>query len=219
MPGFLTPAMPLALSLLASTDAIGPDIIELPRGNGPAYRAWAAARPGPVPGPAAGASAPNTGAPAVLPRISSRFGPRADPFHRAARMHYGIDIPGRAGTPVYAAEGGVVRFAGRAGGYGNLIEIAHPGGTRTRYGHLAAILVSAGTEVARGEAIARMGSTGRSTGSHLHFELRTNGRAVDPLPHLGGAAPARKAGGVIPATQHVSAFARARVRTKDRGVP
>ena len=132
-------------------------------------------------------------------------------------MHYGIDIPGRAGTPVYAAEGGVVRFAGRAGGYGNLIEIVHPGGARTRYGHLSAILVPAGTEVARGEPIARMGSTGRSTGSHLHFELRTNGRAVDPLPHLGGAAPAREAGAVTPTAQHVSAFARARGQTKDSG--
>lgn len=217
MPGFFTPAMPLALSLLASTDAIGPDIVELPRANGPIFRAWTATRPWLAPGPAAGASAPNTGAPAALPRISSRFGPRADPFHRAARMHYGIDIPGRAGTPVYAAESGVVRFAGRAGGYGNLIEIVHPGGARTRYGHLAAILVPAGTQVARGAPIARMGSTGRSTGSHLHFELRTHGRAVDPLPYLGDAAPAREAIVVTPAAPHVSAFALARGRTKDSG--
>ena len=211
MPGFLTPAMPLALSLLASTGAIVPDITELPRANGPIFRAWSAARPWPAPGPAAGASAPNTGAPAALPPLSSRFGPRADPFHRTRRMHYGIDIPGRAGTPVHAAEGGVVRFAGRAGSYGNLVEIAHPGGLRTRYAHLAAILVGAGAQVARGEPIARMGSTGRSTGSHLHFELRANGRAIDPLPHLGVAPPLRRGPAGTPAPPHVSAFARARM--------
>jgi len=217
MPGFFTPALPLALSLLAGVDDTAPDITELPRANGPMFRARIATRPWLAPGPAAGASAPNTGAPAALPRISSRFGPRADPFHRAARMHHGIDIPGRAGTPVYAAEDGVVRFAGRAGGYGNLIEIVHPGGARTRYGHLAAILVPAGTQVARGEAIARMGSTGRSTASHLHFELRTNGRAVDPLPYLGGAAPARERAVTTPTAPHVSAFALARGQTKDNG--
>ena len=218
MPGFLTPAMPLVLSLLASTDAIVPDINELPRGTGPAYRAWAAARPGLVPGPAAGASAPNIGAPAALPpasrvalpRLSSRFGPRADPLHRLSRMHYGIDIPGRAGTPVRAAETGVVRFAGRAGGYGNLVEIAHDGGIATRYGHLSRILVPAGTPVARGETIALMGSTGRSTGSHLHFELRAGGRAVDPLPHLGGAALPETAPVTMPPETYRSAFARAR---------
>lgn len=210
MPGFLTPAMPLALSLLASTDAIGPDIPELPRANGPIFRAWVATRPWLAPGPAAGASAPKKGASAAMPRISSRFGRRADPFHRTARMHYGIDIPGRAGTPVQAAETGVVRFAGRAGGYGNLVEIVHADGLATRYGHLERILVPAGTPVARGETIALMGSTGRSTGSHLHFELRADGRAVDPLPHLGGSVDDAPRPAVIPAPTHRSAFARAR---------
>lgn len=210
MPGFLTPAMPLALSLLASTQAIVPDITELPRGNGPAFRAWAATRPELALGPAAGASAPNTGAPAALPPISSRFGRRADPFHRAARMHYGIDIPGPAGTPVRAADTGIVRFAGRAGGYGNLVEIAHAGGLATRYAHLARILVAAGTPVARGDTIALMGSTGRSTGSHLHFELRADGRALDPLPHLHGTASSATSAATAPAPIHRSAFARAR---------
>ena len=130
-------------------------------------------------------------------------------------MHYGIDIPGRAGTPIHAAEGGVVRFAGRAGGYGKLIEIVHPGGARTRYGHLSAVLVAAGTQVARGEPIARMGSTGRSTGSHLHFELWTNDGAVDPLLYLGNAPP-REAVVMPAAAPHVSAFALAR-RQKDSG--
>lgn len=211
MPGFLTPAMPLALSLLASTDVIGPDIPELPRANGPIFRTWVATRPWLAPGPAAGASAPKKGASAAIPRISSRFGHRADPFHRSSRMHYGIDIPGRAGTPVQAAESGVVRFTGRAGGYGNLIEIAHADGLTTRYAHLSRILVPAGTQVARGETIALMGSTGRSTGSHLHFELRTDGRAVDPLPHLGGAVDDAARPAIVPETPtHRSAFARAR---------
>lgn len=210
MPGFLTPAMPLALSLLASTDAIGPDIPELPRANGPIFRAWVATRPWLAPGPAAGASAPKKGAPAVLPPISSRFGRRADPFHRAARMHNGIDIPGRAGTPVQAADTGVVRFAGRAGGYGNLVEIAHSDGLTTRYGHLSRILVPAGTVVTRGDTIALMGSTGRSTGSHLHFELRADGRALDPLPHLGGTMEHVSLPAIAPTQTHRSAFARAR---------
>lgn len=236
MPGFFTPAMPLALSLLASTDAVEPDITELPRANGPTYRAWSATRPELAPGPAAGASAPKKGAPAALPSISgpsvsrarfslpplsSRFGPRPDPFHRTARMHYGIDIPGPAGTPVQAAESGVVRFAGPAGGYGNLIEIVHGGGIATRYGHLSRILVPAGRPVARGETIALMGSTGRSTGSHLHFELRDGGRARDPLPHFGQhfgeATPLRAP--AVPVAAHRSAFARARDarQPEDRG--
>lgn len=218
MPGILTLQMPLALSLLAGADVTVPGIAELPRGNGPAIRAWAAARPGTRPGPAAGALAPKSSAPAALPRISSRFGVRSDPFHRAARMHYGIDIPGAAGTPVRAADTGTVRFAGRAGGYGNLVEIAHGDGLATRYGHLARILVPAGTQVARGDVIALMGSTGRSTGSHLHFELRANGRAVDPLPHLGSDPLPRAAAPVAPAAPHRSAFARARDELpEDRG--
>ncbi|MCW4461040.1 M23 family metallopeptidase [Sphingomonas sp. BT-65] len=219
MPGILTLPMPLALSLLAAADRTAPDIAELPRGNGPAVRNWAAAQPGFQPGPAAGAPAPNKGAPAALPRISSRFGVRSDPFHRAARMHYGIDIPGHAGTPVRAAETGFVRFAGRAGSYGNLVEIAHGGGIATRYAHLARVLVPAGAQVTRGDVIALMGSTGRSTGSHLHFELRADGRAVDPLPHLGGAALPRAAAVIAPAAPHRSAFARARDASlpEDRG--
>ncbi|WP_423603772.1 M23 family metallopeptidase [Sphingomonas sp. MS122] len=208
----------MALSLLAAADRTAPDIAELPRGKGPALRIAAATQPGIQPGPAAGAPAPNQGAPAALPRISSRFGVRGDPFHRAARMHYGIDIPGQAGTPVRAAEAGVVRFAGRAGGYGNLVEIAHGGELATRYAHLARILVPAGAQVARGETIALMGSTGRSTGSHLHFELRAAGRAVDPLPHLGNAPEGTAAMAIAPTVPHRSAFARARdLLPEDRG--
>lgn len=210
MPGILTLLLPSALRLIAGPDVTAPDITELPRGNSPTVRAWAAARPGEIPGPAAGAPAPKKGAPAALPRISSRFGPRADPFHRAARMHEGIDIPGRAGTPVRAADTGIVRFAGRAGGYGKLIEVAHGGGLSTRYAHLSRILVPAGAQVMRGDTIALMGSTGRSTGTHLHFELRANGRARDPLPHLDGAPFTQASAPLMPPEPHRSSFARAR---------
>ena len=92
-------------------------------------------------------------------------------------------------TSVHATGGGIVRIAGRAGGYGNLVEIEHPGGVRTRYGHLSRILVSAGESVDQGEAIGRMGSTGRSTGTHLHYEVRVNGVAVDPLGYIGQTVP------------------------------
>ncbi len=210
MPGIFTLTTPLALWLLAGADFVAPDIVELPRANGPPVRAWVASRPEPVSGPTAGAPTPNTGASAALPRISSRFGVRTDPFHRATRMHHGIDIPGRAGTPIRAAEAGVVRFAGRAGGYGNLLEIAHGGNVDTRYAHLARILVPAGAQVMRGQTIALMGSTGRSTGSHLHFEVRTNGRAHDPLPHLRGAPLPRESVPVALSEPHRSGFARAR---------
>lgn len=84
-----------------------------------------------------------------------------------------------------ASAGGIVRFAGRAGGYGNMIEIDHGNGLETRYAHLSALLVRAGTPVTSGETIALMGSTGLSTGSHLHFEVRRDGRAANPLAWLG----------------------------------
>ena len=101
-------------------------------------------------------------------------------------MHSGIDIPGPLGTPVLAAADGVVRFAGSAGGYGQMLEIEHAGGLVTRYAHLSRILIDGRSPVRRGEAIALMGSTGRSTGSHLHFEVRRNGRPADPLAYIGG---------------------------------
>lgn len=121
----------------------------------------------------------------ALPRLSSRFGYRGDPLLGTPRMHSGIDIPGPLGTPVRASANGTVRFAGTAGGYGRMVEIAHGGGLSTRYAHLSQIFVLPGTPVARGETIALMGSTGRSTGSHLHFEVRQNGRAANPLGYFG----------------------------------
>lgn len=116
--------------------------------------------------------------------FSSVFGVRSDPFRGTAAMHAGVDIPGAVGTPVYATADGIVARAERSGGYGNLVEINHGRGIATRYGHLSKILVAANTRVTRGQLIALMGSTGRSTGSHLHYEVRIDGQAVNPIPFL-----------------------------------
>lgn len=116
--------------------------------------------------------------------FTSNFGVRSDPFRGGAAMHAGVDIPGPIGTPIYATADGVVGRAERVGGYGNLVEIEHGRGLQTRYGHLSAILVSAGQKVTRGQLIARMGSTGRSTGPHLHYEVRMDGHAMNPMPFL-----------------------------------
>ena len=116
--------------------------------------------------------------------FTSNFGIRSDPFRGSAAMHAGVDIPGPVGTPVYATADGVVDRAQRAGGYGNLVEIDHGKGIQTRYGHLSKILVTDGTRVHRGQLIALMGSTGRSTGPHLHYEVRIDGHAVNPVPFL-----------------------------------
>lgn len=119
--------------------------------------------------------------------FTSGFGVRSDPFGRGAAMHAGVDIRGAYGTPIYATADGVVGRAGWASGYGNLVELNHGRGIETRYGHLSAILVQPGQNVKRGQLIARMGSTGRSTGNHLHYEVRLDGTAVNPMPFLQGA--------------------------------
>jgi murein DD-endopeptidase MepM/ murein hydrolase activator NlpD len=116
--------------------------------------------------------------------FTSGFGVRSDPFRGGAAMHAGVDMPGPVGTPIYATADGVVGRAQWANGYGNLVELDHGKGIQTRYGHLSAILVQPGMRVARGQLIARMGSTGRSTGSHLHYEVRLDGHAVNPMPFL-----------------------------------
>lgn len=115
---------------------------------------------------------------------TSRFGVRYDPFNGGAAMHAGIDMAGAHGEPIYAAANGIVGTAARANGYGNLIELEHGHGMATRYGHLSAILVQPGEMVKQGQLIGRMGSTGRSTGTHLHYEVRIDGRAVNPRPYL-----------------------------------
>ena len=116
--------------------------------------------------------------------FTSGFGVRHDPFRGGAAMHAGVDMPGAIGTPIYATADGIVGRAQWVNGYGNLVELDHGKGIQTRYGHLSAFVVSAGMRVARGQLIARMGSTGRSTGPHLHYEVRLDGHAVNPMPFL-----------------------------------
>jgi murein DD-endopeptidase MepM/ murein hydrolase activator NlpD len=116
--------------------------------------------------------------------FTSNYGVRADPFRGTAAMHAGVDIPGPVGTPIYATADGIIDRAERSGGYGNMVEINHGKGIQTRYGHLSKILVAPFTRVHRGQLIALMGSTGRSTGPHLHYEVRIDGHAVNPIPFL-----------------------------------
>ncbi|WP_225421420.1 M23 family metallopeptidase [Sphingomonas parva] len=118
-------------------------------------------------------------------RFTSGYGVRSDPFKGRAAMHAGLDLAGPIGTPIYAtADGTVGRAEYNNGGYGNLVEIEHGHGIQTRYGHLSKYMVSAGQKVKRGDLIALMGSTGRSTGSHLHYEVRIDGKAVNPIPFM-----------------------------------
>jgi murein DD-endopeptidase MepM/ murein hydrolase activator NlpD len=117
--------------------------------------------------------------------FTSGYGVRSDPFGRGRAMHAGIDLSGPSGTPIYATADGTVSEAGwNSGGYGNLVKVDHGRGIETRYGHLSKMTVRAGERVTRGQLIGRMGSTGRSTGSHLHYEVRIDGRAVNPIPFM-----------------------------------
>lgn len=119
-------------------------------------------------------------------RLTSDFGSRSDPFTGRRRMHQGIDIPGPIGTPIYATADGIVSRAEWANGYGNLVEVNHGNGLQTRYGHLSKLIALPNQRVVRGQLIGLMGSTGRSTGSHLHYEVRIAGAAVNPVPYLEG---------------------------------
>jgi murein DD-endopeptidase MepM/ murein hydrolase activator NlpD len=116
--------------------------------------------------------------------LTSNFGVRIDPFRGGRAMHAGVDIPGTYATPIYATADAVVGRTGWIGGYGNLVELEHGKGIQTRYGHLSSILVGPGKRIKRGDLIGLMGSTGRSTGNHLHYEVRIDGRAVNPIPFL-----------------------------------
>lgn len=117
-------------------------------------------------------------------RISSRFGNRTDPFTGTRAYHSGIDFPAPKGTIVMSAGYGKVTFVGQKSGYGNAVEVTHAAGLVTRYGHLSAFLVKEGQVVNAGTPIAKVGSTGRSTGPHLHFEVRSKDQAVDPGKYL-----------------------------------
>ncbi|MHB1950647.1 MAG: M23 family metallopeptidase [Acidiferrobacteraceae bacterium] len=116
--------------------------------------------------------------------VSSPFGPRIDPFTGHPSFHPGIDIADAMGTPIHAMAAGIVTYAGADGGYGMLVRIADGNGRTTYYGHTSRIFVSVGQLVHKGERIALVGSTGRSTGPHLHFEVRQNGDPVNPAPYL-----------------------------------
>ncbi|HEX7931258.1 MAG TPA: M23 family metallopeptidase, partial [Sphingomicrobium sp.] len=125
-----------------------------------------------------------SGNPANVLMMSSGFGYRSDPFTGGAAMHAGLDFRGPIGTPILAAAPGRVSFVGQKSGYGNVVEVDHGQGILTRYAHLSGFTTAVGTQVAAGQQIAKMGSTGRSTGSHLHFEVRLNGVAVNPRRFL-----------------------------------
>lgn len=116
--------------------------------------------------------------------ISSGFGYRADPFTGGAAFHAGLDFKGPVGAPIYAAADGTVSFAGRKQGYGLTVEIEHGNGMMTRYAHMSRLGAKAGQKVDAGRVIGAIGSTGRSTGPHLHFEVRINDRPVNPRPFL-----------------------------------
>ena len=120
------------------------------------------------------------GVPTKGARQTSGFGPRRDPLRRSYRMHNGMDFAAPRGTPIYAGGDGVVSFSGRQSGYGIVVKIRHAFGFETVYAHLSKSRVKVGQRVERGERIADMGSTGRSTGSHLHYEIRIDGKPVNP---------------------------------------
>jgi murein DD-endopeptidase MepM/ murein hydrolase activator NlpD len=116
--------------------------------------------------------------------ITSPFGVRLDPFVRQLAMHTGVDFRSEPGDPVRATAGGKVIQAERNGGYGLMVEIDHGNGIRTRYAHMSSLSVSAGAVVPAGALLGRVGSTGRSTGPHLHYEVRVDGEPVDPQKYL-----------------------------------
>jgi murein DD-endopeptidase MepM/ murein hydrolase activator NlpD len=112
--------------------------------------------------------------------LSSYFGIRTDPFTGKKAMHRGIDIANRLGAPVLAGSRGIIVYAGKMKGYGYLVEIEHGYGYRTRYGHMSAITIAVGDVVEAGQMVGRVGSSGRSTGPHLHYEVRRNSQALNP---------------------------------------
>jgi len=125
-----------------------------------------------------------SGLPVARGWISSSYGKRTDPFSGKTAWHQGVDIAGREGANVVASAAGVVTWVGEKPGYGNLVEVSHGDGFVTRYAHNKQNLVAPGDVVRKGEPIALLGSTGRSTGAHVHYEVYKNGRSVDPASYL-----------------------------------
>ena len=122
-----------------------------------------------------------SGRPITKGWLSSYYGVRKDPFNGKPTLHKGVDFAGKENTAIIATAGGVVTWAGKRYGYGQLIEINHGDGLATRYGHNKNVLVSVGEVVNKGQEIARMGSTGRSTGPHVHYEILRNNKQIDPI--------------------------------------
>jgi murein DD-endopeptidase MepM/ murein hydrolase activator NlpD len=125
------------------------------------------------------------GRPVRKGHISSYFGERQDPFTGHQAFHKGIDFASARGSEVVAVAAGVVTFAGEKAGYGTLVEVSHGNGMVTRYGHNQGLAVALGRTVSRGDTLAYVGSTGRSTGPHVHFEVLKDGRQIDPLSFIG----------------------------------
>ena len=125
-----------------------------------------------------------SGLPVLKGWVSSHYGQRTDPFSGKLAMHNGLDFAGKEGSDVVAVAAGVVTWTGSKTGYGELVEISHDDGYVTRYAHNKENLVRAGDVVRKGETIALMGSSGRSTGAHVHYEVYKHGRPVDPSSYL-----------------------------------
>jgi murein DD-endopeptidase MepM/ murein hydrolase activator NlpD len=132
-------------------------------------------------------------------RLMSSFGTRTDPFSGEGALHTGVDLSARIGTPVRATGDGIIHFASWSGGYGKLVVIDHGNGIETYYGHLSEFEVIAGQEIRRGDTIGLSGGTGRSTGPHLHYEIRMGGSPVNPYKYL---APTRVAMAAKASTVH-----------------
>jgi len=115
---------------------------------------------------------------------SSSYGWRIDPFNGNKAFHEGLDFSAATGTPIYAAAGGIVTTAERTPDYGNIVKVDHGSGLETRYAHASKLMVKVGDRVEKGQIVALVGSTGRSTGAHLHYEIRLNGNALDPRKYL-----------------------------------
>jgi murein DD-endopeptidase MepM/ murein hydrolase activator NlpD len=137
-----------------------------------------------TPAPHAPEAEPDLSVGGFLRRVTSGFGVRANPLGAGHETHAGVDLGAPAGATIRAVKDGTVRFAGERGGYGNCVIVDHGDGTETRYAHCASLGVAPGTAVHAGQAIATVGSTGRSTGPHLHFEVRRNGAPIDPTALL-----------------------------------
>jgi murein DD-endopeptidase MepM/ murein hydrolase activator NlpD len=151
------------------------------------FASWKALEAGPV--ALASSRKTRVSIPSLIPIMTSRamsssFGLRVHPVLGGVRMHKGIDLPASTGTPIYATADAVVGKADWFGGYGLCVELEHGANMETRYGHMSRIAVAEGQTVRKGDVIGYVGSTGRSTGSHLHYEVRIAGEAVNPIPYM-----------------------------------